>query len=289
MGVRLLIPFVRLLRWLPFGVVTGLGMVTGWLMWLPPTRRKRLGRRNLAACFPVMAPAERERLLRRHFIAIAQMFLEYGYGWFGPREQIERLVRIEGLEHLQRLEGRPVILSMPHFTGLDLAGLRLSLAVPVVSVYSGHKDPALDAFMKAKRLRFGTGIVFRRQSGIRPALRALQQGLRLYYLPDQDHGPRDSVFVDFFGVRAATITGLSRIAALAGATVLPCYPRRERDGYTLVIEPPLAGFPSTDLEADARRMNAVIEQQVLKVPHQYFWLHRRFKSRPPGEPPFYDD
>ncbi len=287
MFLRVWIPVLRWLRWLPFGAISGLGQALGLAVYLLPTRRRRIGRVNLALCFPQMPPRERERLLRRHFVAVAQMLLEYSYAWFAPRERIESLVRIEGLENLQRESGRPVILSMPHFTGLDLAGLRLSLEVPVVSVYSGHRDPVLDAFIKAKRLRFGTGIVFRRQSGIRPALRGLQQGYRMYYLPDQDHGPRDSVFVDFFGVKAATITGLSRIAEMAGAAVLPCYPRRERDGYTLVIEPALADFPSADREYDARRMNEVIERQVLRQPQQYFWLHRRFKSRPPGEPPVY--
>ncbi len=289
MLLRVWIQLLRVLRWLPFGVISRLGQALGLALYALPTRRRRIGRTNLALCFPQMPPRERERLLRRHFVAVAQNLLEYGYCWFAPREEIERLVRIEGLDNLAREQGRPVILSMPHFTGLDLAGLRLSLEAPVVSVYSGHKNPALDAFIKARRLRFGTGMVFRRQSGIRPALRGLQQGYRMYYLPDQDHGPRDSVFVDFFGVKAATITGLSRIAEMAGAAVLPCYPRRERDGYTLVIEPALADFPSADSMQDARRMNEVIEHQVLRQPEQYFWLHRRFKSRPPGEPRLYED
>jgi Kdo2-lipid IVA lauroyltransferase/acyltransferase len=287
MLLRLWIPLLRALRWLPFGAITRLGQILGLTFAILPTRRRRIGRVNLALCFPQLSAAERERLLRRHFVAVAQMLLEYGYTWFAPRERIERLVRVEGFENLRREEGRPVILSMPHFTGLDLVGLRLSLEVPMVSVYSGHKDPALDTFMKDRRQRFDTGMMFRRQSGIRPALRALQQGYRLYYLPDQDHGPRDSVFVDFMGVQAATITGLSRLAELAGAAVLPCYPRRESDGYTLVIEPALADFPSADRTRDARRMNEAIERQVRSQPHQYFWLHRRFKSRPPGSPPIY--
>jgi KDO2-lipid IV(A) lauroyltransferase len=284
---RLWIPLLRVLQLLPFGLLGLLGAAVGHLVARLPTRRRRIGRINLALCFPELPQAERERLLRRHFVAVAQMFLEYAYCWFAPRERIESLVRIEGLDHLRQHDGRPVILSMPHFTGLDMAGLRLSLAVPVVSMYSQHRDPWLDAFMKSKRLRFDTGMVFGRQSGIRPALRGLQQGFRMYYLPDQDHGPRDSVFVSFFGVQAATITGLARLAEIADAVVLPCYPRRERDGYTLVIEPALEGFPSGNAEGDARRMNEVIEHQVRQVPAQYFWLHRRFKTRPAGQAPIY--
>jgi len=180
-----------------------------------------------------------------------------------------------------------VILMMPHFTGLDLAGLRVSLETELVSIYSRQKDPWLDEFFRTRRLRLGTGIIFSRQQGTRAVIRALRDGYRLYYLPDQDFGQRDSVFVPFFGVNAATITGLSRMAAVADAAVLPCYPRRERDGYTLVIEPALADFPSADATADAARMNAVIEAQVRRQLHQYFWLHKRFKSRPPGEPDLY--
>ena len=218
---------------------------------------------------------------------MVQMLLEYGYCWFASRERLQQLVRIEGLEHLRALDGRNVILMMPHFTGLDLAGLRVSLETPLVSIYSVQKDPWLDALFRAKRLRFGTGIIFSRQQGTRPTLRALKDGYRLYYLPDQDFGHRDSVFVPFFGVPAATIGGLSRMAAVTKAVVLPCYPRRESDGYTLVIEPALHNFPTDDVAADAARMNAVIEAQARRQLHQYFWLHKRFKSRPPGEPDFY--
>jgi Kdo2-lipid IVA lauroyltransferase/acyltransferase len=286
-GVKLLVGVVRLLSWLPFRAISALGWLVGSLIYLLPTSRRHIGEVNLRLCLPELDEPARRRLLRRHFVAMVQMLLEYGYGWFASQEQLKRLVRIEGLAHLQALEGRNVILMMPHFTGLDLAGLRVSLETRVVSIYSVQKDPWLDAFFRAKRLRFGTGIIFARQQGTRPTLRALRDGYRLYYLPDQDFGHRDSVFVPFFGVPAATIGGLSRMAAVTQAAVLPCYPRREADGYTLVIEPPLDNFPTNDVVADATRMNAVIEAQARRQLHQYFWLHKRFKSRPPGEADFY--
>ena len=287
MGLKILVGIVWLLSWLPFRVVTALGWVFGQLIARLPTSRRHIGEVNLRLCLPDWSEADRRRLLRQHFVAMVQMLLEYGYCWFASQERLRRLVRIKGLEHLRALDGRNVILMMPHFTGLDLAGLRVSLETPVVSIYSVQKDPWLDAFFRAKRLRFGTGIIFARQQGTRPTLRALKDGYRLYYLPDQDFGLRDSVFVPFFGVQAATIGGLSRMAAVTKAAVLPCYPRREADGYTLVIEPPLENFPSDDLVADATRMNAVIEAQARRQLHQYFWLHKRFKSRPPGEADFY--
>jgi len=286
-GLKLLVGLVWLLSWLPFRAVTVLGWLFGQLIASLPTSRRHIGEVNLRLVLPDWTPAERSRLLRRHFVAMVQMLLEYGYCWFASPERLRRLMRIDGLEHLKALEGRPVILMMPHFTGLDLAGLRVSLETQVVSIYSRQKDPWLDEFFRTRRLRLGTGIIFSRQQGTRAVIRALRDGYRLYYLPDQDFGHRDSVFVPFFGVNAATITGLSRMAAVAGAAVLPCYPRREADGYTLVIEPPLADFPSADATADAARMNAVIEAQARKQLHQYFWLHKRFKSRPAGEADFY--
>jgi KDO2-lipid IV(A) lauroyltransferase len=283
MFARLAVAGVWCLSWLPFRAISVLGAGLGRLLYLVPTTRRKVGQINLALCFPERTEAERNAILRGHFVALTQMVLEYGYCWFASPARLKQLVRIEGLEHVTALPAtEAAILSMPHFTGLDLVGLRLSLETQMVSIYARQKNAWLDGFIRNKRLRLGTGIVFSRQEGVRSSVRALREGYRLYYLPDQDHGARDSVFAEFFGVPAATITGLSRLAAISRAKVLPCYPRREASGYTLVIEAPLKGFPSADLAVDARRMNAAIEQQVLQVPQQYFWLHRRFKTRPPG-------
>jgi KDO2-lipid IV(A) lauroyltransferase len=286
-GLRLLVGLVWLLSWLPFRVVSALGWLIGHAIASLPTSRRHIGEVNLKLCLPDWTPAERQRLLRANFVSMVQMLLEYGYCWFASPERLRRLMPIDGIEHLKALDGRPVILMMPHFTGLDLAGLRVSMETPVVSIYSRQKDAWLDEFFRTRRLRLGTGIIFSRQQGTRAVIRALRDGYRLYYLPDQDFGHRDSVFVPFFGVNTATIGGLSRMAAVANATVLPCYPRREAGGYTLVIEPALENFPTDDIAADAARMNAVIEAQVRRQLHQYFWLHKRFKSRPPGEADFY--
>ena len=276
-----------LLHWLPFRAITGIAWLLGTLLYPLAGSRRRIGLVNLARCFPAMPEPERKRLLRRHFVSLAGMFLEYSYLWYSSRERLTRMVKIEGLEHLLALQGKPVILSMPHFTGLDIVGTRLSFEMPLISMYSRQKSEDFDRYVRGKRMRFQTGMLLSRQDGIRPTLRALKQGYRFYYLPDQDYGARDSVFAPFFGVPAATITGLSRLAKASGAAVLPCYPRREKDGYTMVIEPPLADFPSDDVLVDTERMNQVIEQQVLKQPERYFWLHKRFKTRPPGEASFY--
>jgi KDO2-lipid IV(A) lauroyltransferase len=111
----------------------------------------------------------------------------------------------------------------------------------------------------------------------------MKAGMPFFYLPDMDFGERDTIFVPFFGFPAATITGLSRLSRLAGAVVVPIIARMEADGYVIRIEPAWPGFPGESIEADTRRMNAYIEAEVAKMPEQYFWLHKRFKTRPPGE------
>jgi len=272
---------------MPFRVCSVLGRWLGAILYHLLGRRRRIGETNLRLCFPNLNEAQRTRLLKQNFVAMSQMILEYGYCWFASEKRFRKLVKVSGLEHLQNAKGRPIILQMPHFTGLDLAGLRLSLETPIVSIYARQKDAWLDHFFRSKRLRFNTGEVFSRQAGIRQSIKAMRRGLSLYYLPDQDHGPLDSVFADFFGVPAATLTGPSRLASMMDAVVLPCYPKRNADGYVVVIEPPMKDFPSGDLRADAQNMNAVIERQALKVPHQYFWLHKRFKTRPPGDSSLY--
>ncbi|GAB3260559.1 lysophospholipid acyltransferase family protein [Chitinimonas naiadis] len=287
MIARLTAAALLLMHWLPFPALESVGRTLGALLYRVAGSRRRIGQTNLQLCFPDMPAAEREAILREHFKLLACMLLEYGYCWFASRERFTSLMRIEGIEHLQALEGKPVILCIGHFTGLDMAGLRISLETPVVSIYSRQKDEGLDAYVEQKRLRFDTGIILSRQAGVRPALKALKQGYRFYYLPDQDFGARDSVFAHFFGVKAATITALSRLSKASGAAVLPCYPRREADGYTLVIEPALRDFPGEDPLQDAERMNRILEAHVLKQPAQYFWLHKRFKTRPEGEASYY--
>ncbi len=202
---------------------------------------------------------------------------------------MQRLVRIEGLEHWQAVADRPVIWLAPHFVGLDMGGVRLGSEYRVVSVYSRQKDPLFDAILYQGRTRFVTPELFSRQQGIRPVVRALRKGLPFYYLPDMDFGDRDSIFVPFFGVAAATITALSRIASLAGAAVVPAVTRQlpGAGGYVLSFYPAWRDFPSDDIERDTRRMNAFIEERVLEMPEQYFWLHKRFKTRPPGEARYY--
>ena len=285
---RVVFAFMWLAHFLPLRMIAALGNAIGAILyWLIPERR-RVTRINLEKCFPRMPPRSRERLARAHFRAFCRSFIERGILWWAPRERIERMVRIEGLEHLQAVAGGPVILLTPHFVGLEAPLFRISMDYPVASMYSRQKDPLFDRLMYLGRTRFGARL-FPRQASVRESLRAIASGAIYYYLPDLDFGRRRSVFVPFFGVAAATVTGLSYIARFTAARVVPCVTRMlpGGKGYVARLYPAWTGFPSGDDTADARRLMSFVEERVLEMPEQYFWLHKRFKTRPEGEARFY--
>jgi len=274
---------------LPLRAIAAIGSGIGTLAyWLVPERR-RVTRINLRMCFPDMPDAERRRIAKAHFRALCRSLVEYALLWWAPRERIERMVRVEGLEHLEALGGGPAILLVPHFVALDVGFARLACEMNMVSMYGMQKNRSLARMLMRGRTRFGAQALVSRQAGIRAAIARMAEGRPFYYLPDQDYGPRGSLFVPFFGVPAATMPGLSRIARIAGAKVLPCLTRMLAGGagYVVTIEPPWADFPTADAAADTLRMNAYIERKVLEMPEQYLWMHKRFKTRPPGEARFY--
>ena len=288
---RVALAFVWLLHFLPLRAIAAVGNALGGLaFWLIPERR-RVTRINLERCFPEMEPARREQIARAHFRAACRTIVDLGVLWWAPRERVERMVRVEGLEHLRALGSTPSILLAPHFVGVDIGGSRLGAEVDMVSMYAAQKDRMLSEMLLHGRRRFGTHKLVSRQEGIRAVIAGMRQGLPFYYLPDQDYGPRDAVFVAFFGIQTATVPGLSRIARLVGAKVLPCATSMlpTGQGYRITIEPPWENFPTADIAADTRRMNEYIERKVLEMPEQYLWMHKRFKTRPPGEARFYPE
>ncbi len=261
-----------------------LGEALGVVLFHLARARRRIGAINLALCFPQLDEAARRRLLRAHFRALGRATLQETISWWGSRAEVERLTRFEGEEHMAPHVGKPVIWLAPHFVGLNIGGVRVSVAyAPAVSIYARIKNPHLDRLMLHARTRFGQSELYARHDGIKPVIRAVRRGLPLYYLPDMDFGRKDAVFVPFFGVPAATVTGLARIARATGAVVVPCITRQAGDGYVVRFYPAWQDFPSGDVEADTRRMNAFIEERIREMPEQYFWLHKRFKTRPPGE------
>jgi KDO2-lipid IV(A) lauroyltransferase len=286
---RVALALVWLLRLLPLQLLAPFGRGLGFMLYLLGHERREVVLTNLKLCFPQWTEAERLRVGRAHFQAFGRSLLEHGILWWSSKARVQRLVRIEGIEHWQAVADRPVVLLAPHFVGLDMGGVRLGSEYRVVSVYSHQKDPTFDAVLYSGRTRFVMPELYSRQEGVRSVVKALRRGLPFYYLPDMDFGSRDSIFVPFLGVPAATITGLSRIARLAGATVVPAVTRQlpGAAGYALTFYPAWRDFPSNDVERDTRRMNAFIEERVLEMPEQYYWLHKRFKTRPPGEAKYY--
>lgn len=286
---RVALLLLWLIHFLPLRLQVPLGRGIGLLIYALVKERRHVTLTNLRLCFPDWDERRRARLARRHFQAFGRGVVEHGILWWSSKARVQRLVRIEGLEHYQAVANGPVIWFAPHFIGLDMGGIRLASEYRAVSVYSRQKDPLFDAVLYRGRTRFVSPELFSRQEGIRPVVRALRKGLPFYYLPDMDFGSRDSIFVPFFGVPAATITGLARIARLAQAKVVPTVTRQlpGGGGYVLRFYPAWTDFPTEDVEADVRRMNAFIEERVLEMPEQYLWSHKRFKTRPPGEPRFY--
>ena len=283
---RLVFAFMWLVRFLPLTVLSRVGAATGAILfWLIPERRK-VTRINLAKCFPQKSAAERETLARAHFRAFTRAFIEQGILWWSSKERIRELVALEGRENLEG-HARTIVFA-PHFVGFEATLARLALDFPVSMMYSRQKDPLFEARLYKGRTRFG-GVMLPRQAGIKSGIEIIESGRLYYYLPDLDFGPNRSVFVPFFGVPAATVTGLAYIARTTGAAVVPCVTRMlpGGGGYVARLYPAWSDFPSGDDHVDARRMMAFVEEQVLEMPEQYFWLHKRFKTRPEGEPRFY--
>lgn len=276
-----------LLHWLPLPVLRALGRSIGRLLYALGRERRNVALTNLRLCFPEKTEAEREAIAREHFNAFTCAALDRTLCWWASRERLERLIRIRGVEHLSDPEGRPIVLLSPHFVGLDAGATRTSMFVPGCSVYSKQKSPVVDKLLYHGRRRFSDVVLLSRHDGLRRIIKAMRDGYRFYYLPDMDFGPKESIFVPFFGVQAATVPALSRIVRMTGARVVACITRQVEDGYEVEVMPPWEDFPGESIEADTARMNRFIEEQVLRMPAQYFWLHKRFKTRPPGEERFY--
>lgn len=275
---------------LPWAWQLALGRGLGRLARLLALQRKHIALTNLTLCFPELAEGQRRRLLAEHFASLGIALVEMAMSWWGSAQRLKVLARIAGLEHLQAAlhKGRGVILLSAHFTTLEIGGCLLALHAPFHVLYRDHKNPVIDAMMRRARTRLFEQAIPR---GDLPAmLKSLKQNRPVWYAPDQDFGRENSIFVPFFGVPAATLTATSRLARASGAAVVPFFQTRlpGARGYALTLLPALEDFPGDDIEQDTRRIVALIEARIREHPAQYLWAHRRFKTRPPGEPSVYD-
>jgi Kdo2-lipid IVA lauroyltransferase/acyltransferase len=285
MLTRLPLLLVRLICLLPLRFLAPIGQGLGMVLYFFGWERRNVARINLERCFPDWSLARRREVLRAHFRAAGRALLEQGILWWSSKERIERTVAIEEVQHLHAAQGKPTIVLAFHFLGVEMGNIRLSTEYRGVSVFANQKNPVFRDLLFRSRTRFGHSLLLSRQDGIRPVIKAMREGRTLLYLPDQDFGPKDAIFSPFFGVPAATVTGLSRLARLTGACVIPFVTRQlpGAQGYVGRFYPAWDNYPGESVEADTLRMNQFLEQRVLEMPEQYFWMHKRFKTRPPGE------
>jgi KDO2-lipid IV(A) lauroyltransferase len=275
---------------LPIALIRALAWLLGSLAYLLAGARRRVGLINLRLCFPELSEAGRRRMIRANFRYMMQLLLEYGVVWWSSAKRLDKLVEIKNLEYVTDLreQGQDVILFYPHFVGFEMCVYALNQYIPLVSVYSQQKNDQIDAQIYRGRQRYNNAYIVARQEGLRPIVKAMRKNHAPFlYLPDQDYGARDSIFVKFFGIETATITGLSRIAKLTGAKVVPTIARRVGNRCELEFYPAWENFPSDDVLADTQRMNTFLEERIREQPEQYFWLHKRFKTRPDGQERFY--
>jgi len=285
---RLGLALMHLLAKLPLPVLRGIGWGVGRLLFILAAPRRKIALRNLELCFPEVPAAQRRAWAKETFVVFCQTFIDRSWLWFAPREVVQRRVRLQGA--LNELEGdTPTIIFAPHFYGMDAGGTALTLHTPraFTSIFSTHPDPAVDAWFMAGRQRFGDVRMLNRADGVKPIISNLRKGGLLYLLSDMDFGPGESIFVPFYGVPTATVPSLPRFARLGRAKVIGMYTRLTPTGYVAEITPAWEGYPSDDVEADTAQMNLRLQSYIDTMPGQYYWVHKRFKTRPAGEPSVY--
>jgi len=291
LSARLLLAALWLFHWLPLGVQAAVGSAVGRLGWHLVASRRKVALRNLELCFPELGAGERERLAKEHFRWLGRSFLERGLLWYASPARLRRLIRVDGDVDLADRSDKPVMWLAPHFMGLDVAGVSTQLYqnTKVISIYQRQSNAVLDSALRGARLRFGNAEIFSRDEAGKALLRAIRRGDAFFNLPDMDFGTRDAAFVPFFGVQAVTLLAPSRLARALDMIVQPVVAEMlpGGQGYRVRYEPSWTDFPSDDPVADSARMNRWIESEIRANPAQYLWVHRRFKTRPPGEPSLY--
>ncbi|MGU9952002.1 MAG: lysophospholipid acyltransferase family protein [Gammaproteobacteria bacterium WSBS_2016_MAG_OTU1] len=279
--------FLQWIGKLPTAVRRNLGATLGDIVRILGVRR-HVAMRNLQLALPHLSPAEHDTLLRQHFQFLGSVLLDEFFLLGASKQKILQLLQLEN----DQPQTRPTIFCAPHFAAVSMGGLRLS-AAPAGDNLAFHYKPMhskfWDLFYTRLRKKYGAiGIDATAPDAMRQCARHLRRGGSVFYLPDIDPKQRKSaVFVPFMGINAATTTTLSRLAKIGNAQVRVFVARKQGDNYNLHLSPPLEDFPSNDVNADACRINDIISTHIREIPEQYYWLHRRFKTRPPGEKDVY--
>ncbi len=290
-GARALLALLWLLHWMPLPLLAALGRGLGALLYATARSRRRVALRNLELCFPEKAAAERESIAREHFGWLGRSLLERGVLSYASRSRLRRLTRFKGDVRLAEHSESPVMWLTPHFVGLEWVGplLMTEQQQSGISIYQRQSNPVFDAALKKMRQRFGTTELVSRHDGVRQVLRRVRQGWLFMNLPDMDFGRKDSEFIPFFGVPACTLLAPARMAASLKMVVQPIIVTMLPGGQGYEIEAcePLPNYPSEDAVADALQFHQWLEARIRANPAQYLWVHKRFKTRPEGEPALY--
>ena len=291
-GAYGLLAGVWLLHLLPLGVQAWLGRGLGLVLHTFAGKRRRVALRNVALCLPELSEPQRRALVREHFQWLARSLLERSLLWYASAERVKSLIHIEGDIHFAEKSDKPVMWLVPHFLAVDVAGTALQLLQkhPAFDVYAEQSNKVLDEALLKGRKRFGSAEFYKRTDGARPIVRAVRKGWAFFNPCDMDFGLRDAAFVPFFGQQAATLLAPSRMARSLGMVVQPVVAEilPGGQGWRVRFLEPWTDWPTDDAEDDARRMNRWIESEIRRNPAQYLWAHKRFKTRPPGEPSLYD-
>jgi len=279
-----------LLVQLPYPVMHRLGIWLGRTSMRFLKRRVSITRKNLQLCFPQMDKATLERTIVQNFESLGMGLLETGMAWFWSDARVKRWFDVSGLNHLKQAQQnqKGVLVIGVHFMSLELGGRAMGLCQPMMAMYRPHNNKAMEFVQTWGRMRSNKAMLDRKD--LRGMVHALKKGEAVWFAPDQDYGPRGSVFAPLFAVdQAATTSGTFMLARLAKpALVSVVLVRKEKGaGYDLVIQPALTDYPIEDEMAAAAYMNRVVEQEIMRAPSQYLWLHRRFKTRPAGAPSLY--
>ncbi len=290
--MRLLLALMWLLHWLPLPILGRIGKGIGSVLFVAMPVRRRIALTNLRLCLPHVDEATRERLAREHFQGYARSILERGILWWASPARLSSLIRVVPEVPMQLAAERPTIFLCPHFVCLEVAGVAITMAGPACSIYSRQRNRVFDEALRKGRLRFtpDESNLMARDVGIKPIMRAMRSGRPFLMLPDMDFGRKDAVFAPFFGVPAATLTAPARLAAATDGQIIPVTTRflPNYQGWEVRFHPAWDNYPGPDIDAATRRMNAFIEAQVLETPSEYFWSHKRFKTRPEGMDAVYD-
>jgi KDO2-lipid IV(A) lauroyltransferase len=270
---------------LPYRVQLTLGRWLGILSYYVLRYRRHIAEVNLRLCFPELTDKARKKLLKENFASVGMGAFEMAMSWWTPVKKFENMITIHGKENYAQAlsKGKGTIFVGGHFTSLDLIGKLTTDELALDVMYRPSKNKLIDTLLQRQRENSFAASIDR--NNLRGMLRQLAKNRTVWYAPDQDYGRKYSVFAPFFGVNAATITATARLAKLSGAAIVPAFQYRlpNRQGYEVIIHPPLENFPSGDDVQDATRINQILETAIRHAPEQYLWQHRRFKTRPIGE------